>query len=85
MIHSPRLQSALDILGCFATCFTVYEYQCNPDHCGHSDSIILRAPGYIAVCFSLEELQKAKDSLKSGSNSNYCDWVRSHFLVSKES
>ena len=60
---TSRLAEACTILGRAAEVFTLQEYQCDPESCGHSDSIILRAPGYTPVCFSLDDLRQCAETL----------------------
>ncbi len=61
-IQEIRINEAKKILGNKAKLFHIRAYQCNPEYCGHSDSIILSEllsiPHSVPICFSLEELKK---------------------------
>lgn len=79
-----RTLAALHILDSAASVFTIQEYQCDPEQCGHADSIILRAPGHVGVCFSLDELREKAETLHNAivqrSDLDYVTSVRTHFL-----
>jgi hypothetical protein len=81
---SSRTEEARAILGPAADVFTLQEYQCDPESCGHSDSIILRAPGYTPVCFSLDDLRREVSSLlltlASRPDLGFITATRLHFL-----
>jgi len=81
---SSRTSEARDILGPAADVFTLQEYQCDPGSCGHSDSIILRAPGYTPVCFSLDDLRREVATLPFTRDSRpdlgFITATRIHFL-----
>lgn len=53
-----RLNSAKEILKDFAGIVNIREYECAYESCGHTESVILSYPGYISVCYSLEQLKQ---------------------------
>lgn len=55
---APRIQEAKRLLGRFARYVKITGYTCDPDSCGHSESIILRWNGFYGVCYSLDQLRK---------------------------
>lgn len=57
--YAPRVAEANRLLGRFARYFKVRGYTCDPERCGHSESVILSWGGFIPVCLSLEELRRA--------------------------
>lgn len=81
---ASRVSEARAILGQAARVFTLQEYQCNPETCGHSDSIILRATGHTPVCFSLDDLRREVSSLPltlaSRPDLGFITATRLHFL-----
>lgn len=75
IVFTERENSAKEILNNLEDYFLIEQYQCDPDYCGHSDSIILRQKyrnnkiynnkKFIAVCYSLESLKKYVEEFKN--------------------
>ena len=37
---------------------SVRSYVCDPESCGHRESVILSYVGYVPICFSIDELRE---------------------------
>jgi hypothetical protein len=74
------IKEAKKILGNKASLFSIIEYKCNKEYCGHEDSIILSAnENYIPVCYDLNQLKIEFKKVKNLSD----EQILNYLLVKK--